>query len=1078
LRIALPLAVSLGAMAPAGWAQETQQGATQQGATQQGATQGAQPTAKPEIQKQAPTTNEPPKQTPPKPRVPLADQPPAAGQPEPGKSKATAALNDYAGQTVVAIEFRGVDEKRLTTLGNNLPQRVGQPLDPAKVRASLRRLYTTGLYNTMELEGEPVTGGVKLIFTGEPRAFVGRVTIVGVKNDRLSSQLQRAAKLNLGEGYSRERAEKGSNLVEDSLRSNGYHRAAVKLEEGFDDNRGLMNVTYVIDLGEQARVGSVDVKGDAGITEKKFRKVAKLKPRSKVTLNTTRNALHNLREQYQKENRLEAKVALNKEDFQPPSNQIDYGFNVDRGPVVVIQVNGARVGKGKLQTLVPVFQEGSVDEDLLNEGSRNLRNHYQERGFFDAQVTHDAPTPASGKETILYTVKLGQRHKVLSVRFAGNKYFDSATIRERLQVLPADILLRYGRYSTGLISNDTDSITALYQSNGFRDVKVTAEITDEGAQLGFTGKLAGIRVVYKIEEGPQSKIGKVEVTGVEKVPLADIKKLMNTQSAQPYSVANLAGDRDTMVTTYLAGGFANAQVEVAQVPEKDDPQVVNITFKVTEGQQVFINSVYVMGLHYTRPSVVNGQMQVKAGEPLNQTALIETQRRLYDLALFNEVDVATEDPNGDLPSKDILLNLTEAKRWDLAYGFGIQAQTGNPNTSCPSVATLIQLGIDPSTYHCSPQGKTGASALVSFDATRINFRGRDETITLHTLYGSLEQAATLIFAAPHWRGYRNLALSISGGYTSNQDVTTFAASTLEGDVQLTQILRRGGNQRPVDTLIYRFSYRRVSVNPQSIQVAADEIPLLSQPARVGGPGGTFIRDTRDDPLNAHRGNFLTVQAFLSSSIFASQADFARFDATQASYHAFGKRRWIIARSTRYGAEVVYGGLGYRTIPLPERLFAGGATSHRGFAINQAGPRDTQTGYPLGGAGAFVNSIELRTPTTQLPLVGNNLSFVLFHDMGNVFQTPAAAFNSAFRWHQPNRGTCSNLAVTGGLCDFNYFSHAVGLGLRYATPIGPIRVDLSDNLNPPVYPILVDPIRGPHVGELSHFNFFFSLGQSF
>ncbi len=326
----------------------------------------------------------------PKPEVPLSSQPPKAGQPSPGiakeatagAQKANTQLADYAGQTVVTIEFRGVDRTRLTTLGEELPQQAGQPLDPAKVRASLRRLYSTGLYDTMELEGEPVAGGVKLIFTGQPRAFIGNVTIMGVRGDRLSSQLQRAAKLQLGEGYSQANAEKGSALVEDSLRINGYHRATVKMEARFDPVRNLMNVTYVVDLGEQARVGTVEVKGDTGMTEKKFRKVGKLKARSKVTQNTTRNALHNVKQQYQKENRLEAKVALNKEDYQPPSNQIDYGFNVDRGPVVVIQVDGARIGKGKLQTLVPVFQEGSVDEDLLNEGSRNLQELLPGAGIF------------------------------------------------------------------------------------------------------------------------------------------------------------------------------------------------------------------------------------------------------------------------------------------------------------------------------------------------------------------------------------------------------------------------------------------------------------------------------------------------------------------------------------------------------------------------------------------------------------------------------------------------------------------------------------------------------------------------
>ena len=113
----------------------------------------------------------------------------------------------------------------------------------------------------------------------------------------------------------------------------------------------------------------------------------------------------------------------------------------------------------------------------------------------------------------------------------------------------------------------------------------------------------------------------------------------------------------------------------------------------------------VSGLHYTRPFVVDHELQVHPGDPLDMSAILESQRRLYDLALFNQVDTAIENPTGDQPRKNVLVDLQEAKRYDFTYGFGLQAQTGNPNQNCPSVATLIQLGIDPLTYHCSPQGK-------------------------------------------------------------------------------------------------------------------------------------------------------------------------------------------------------------------------------------------------------------------------------------------------------------------------------------------------------------------------------------
>jgi outer membrane protein assembly factor BamA len=178
-----------------------------------------------------------------------------------------------------------------------------------------------------------------------------------------------------------------------------------------------------------------------------------------------------------------------------------------------------------------------------------------------------------------------------------------------------------------------------------------------------------------------------------------------------------------------------------------------------------------------------------------------------------------------------------------------------------------------------------------------------------------------------------------------------------------------------------------------------------------------------------------------------------------------------------------------TIPLPERMYAGGATSHRGFGINDAGPRDLTTGYPVGGSGVVVNSFELRMPPPTLPLVGNSVSFVLFHDMGNVFRYPSDMFTSIKNFRQPDEHTCEIVPPKGtppeelidgtGTCNFNYYSHAVGLGLRYKTPVGPIRVDFSWNLNPPVYPVFYDyTVNSPYVGRAAHFNFFFSIGQAF
>jgi hypothetical protein len=164
---------------------------------------------------------------------------------------------------------------------------------------------------------------------------------------------------------------------------------------------------------------------------------------------------------------------------------------------------------------------------------------------------------------------------------------------------------------------------------------------------------------------------------------------------------------------------------------------------------------------------------------------------------------------------------------------------------------------------------------VSLDVSRINLRGTQDSLTLHSSYGLLEQVAILTLQNPHLFAAKNFSAAISGGYSNVQDITTFTASTLQGDFRITEKLRRR------DTFIYDFLYRRVSLT--SLQVSADLIPLQSQPVRVGGPGVTWLHDTRSPgPLDAVKGQYSTMQLFLASSKFGSQTDFWKIDGTNST----------------------------------------------------------------------------------------------------------------------------------------------------------------------------------------------------
>ena len=988
---------------------------------------------------------------------------------------------------VRSIAFEGVTAERLTPLPDHLAQAIGVPLSQQSLAQSLRQLYATGLFETIDVEGQREGDGVALVFKGTPRMFIGTVSVDGAKGATINTQLQYASRLASGTRFTQARLDRALKQMRQALADNGFHEPVISHVLTPQPQEQLVNIAFHVVSGPRARVDGVEVTGDAGMSAEDFREYAHLRSGSVIDHDTANRALAGVLKHYQKQDRLEAEIKLESQTYMPDTDKTHFRFSANRGPVVKVSVEGANVSGDRLKHLIPVFEEGTVDEDLLNEGSRRLRDYFQRQGYFDVKVEHRRQASQAKDVVIVYTVTPGPRRRVVSVAVAGNHYFDSGTLRDLLSVRAANTLDRHGLYSQSLVTADIGALSAVYQNNGFSQVKITPETSLVATKKKpTTRKPAGLAIVYNIDENQQQRVGSVQLDGNNHVEAGKLLPLLNTSPGQLFSPQNLAGDRDALMTDYLSRGFDQAQVSVSQQSEAADPGKMDVTFHITEGQQIFVRKVLLTGLHYTRPDTVARAITLHPGDPLNQSALTQTQRNLYEFALFNEVNTAIQNPNGGEAFKTVLLQTTEARRWALTYGLGFEAQTGTPQNNC---AGYIASGIA-----CSPDGKTGISPRVLFNVTRNNLFGREQSASLQSTYGLLEQQINMLFQNPHFHGNRNFGLTLSGGYANSQDVTTYVASKLEGGMRWTENFNTPGSAlSKANTFIYELDFRRVKVAANSLQVGPTEIPALSAAVRVAGPGVTWVRDTRDAPLDSHRGTYSSFQEFLSSHSFGSEAQFNRIDVSNSSFYSFDKDRLVVARNTRYGQERAYGNPSDELIPLPERMYAGGPTSLRAFSINAAGPRDPYTGFPIGGAGALVNSTELRLPPPTLPWFGDSLSFVVFHDMGNVFTNAGDTWASALRVRQPDRDKCKVLGVPPsgqqtstvqqGECSFSYFAHAAGLGLRYHTPVGPIRLDFSYTLNPPIFPINIDygrsdPTSNPHVGEANHFHFFFSLGQSF
>jgi outer membrane protein assembly complex protein YaeT len=572
----------------------------------------------------------------------------------------------------------------------------------------------------------------------------------------------------------------------------------------------------------------------------------------------------------------------------------------------------------------------------------------------------------------------------------------------------------------------------LYASNGFRDVKVTSKLQDN-----YHGTKNRLAVFLSIQEGPQWFVSELAIEGPSAGDLAVLRSRLASLDGQPFSDLSIAGDRENFLDYYYNRGYINATFDYYVTPAAQ-PDHVNLRYVLRPGPRKYVRDVLISGLEITRPKVVSNRIELKKGEPLSLTEETDSERRLYELGIFARVNTAIQNPGGDEDEKYVQYDIDEARHYSLNVGVGAQiARIGGGVTSLDN-----------------PAGTTGFAPRLAFGITRINFLGLGQTLGLQTAVSTIEQRAALTYFIPQLASSPNLNLTTTTLLENSNDIRTFTAHRREGSIQFGQRLSRAY------TVQYRFVFRNVTLS--NLKIDQLLVPLLSQPETVGLGEFSIIQDKRDDPTDAHHGIYTTVDLSYAPGFLGSQTHFARGLFRNSTYYQL-RRNLVLARSTQFGVISRTGGR--PSIPLAERLYSGGSTSIRAFPDFQAGPRDLATGFPLGGNAMFINNTELR-----FPLYGENLGGVLFNDAGNVYSSLG---DLSFRFRQRN------------LQDFNYMVESVGFGIRYRTPIGPIRLDLSFSPDAPRFFGLKgteqDYLNGTAVAtvqKINGFQFHFSLGQAF
>ena len=1030
---------------------------------------------------------------------------------------------------IVAIRIVKEDGQVLSDSPLGVAVETGKALDRGKIAESLRALYRTGDYADLRAVTTPVPDGVRLDFVVRENMFFNQVRIQGLPAPPSEASAAAAMQIALGQTYRQAAVNEALERLRETLRDEGLYRAEVSAETVPHPETHQMDIVVHVKPGPRARVGIIQLKNGTEYRDAEILSRLRMKAGSEITSAKLQRGTDRIRKYLVKRGHLSGRAAVSRGDYDAAKNAIPLELEVREGPRVRVTLTGAKFSQGELRKLIPVYQEGAIDADLLEEGKRNLRERLEREGYFDADVnytteTHEVKSSRgevqSMEEIITYTVERGVRHKLIGIEITGNEYFDTELLRSRLQIF-GGAFGSAGRFSRRLVDSDAQSMRTLYQANGFLDARVEQEIEDD-----YKGKQGNLFIRFAVQEGKQTRVASLSIEGNHAFKEDELLGVIGSTPGQPYSDFGVTTDRDNILALYFnegfpgasfsataelvsagpgaqktdAGGSASSSKENGKKEQKEkeskrtieQAEAVRLVYHIHEGPQTRVRRILIGGYQHTRPGVIHREVHIKVKEPLREGDVVESQRRLYNLGVFNRVTIEPQNPNGTNPEKDIAVLVEEAKRYTVGYGGGFEVQR-LASTTNPTGGQI----------QAAPRG--------ILEISKLNLTGRADLLSLKLRGSTIEDRALLGYSIPNTFGDPHFSFQATAYTEKTQDINTFTEMRYEGAVQLTEQLT------PRTTVLYGYTFRKVLVSNLNSHIAPEEIPLFEQPTLVSQVGVTWFRDTRDNPADASKGSFNSAGFSDADTALGSSASFLRFFFQNSTYYPI-KRRFSFARSTRFGFLVPYrdtvslsfppptagectagataSGPLLTIIPLPERFFGGGGTSLRGFALNQAGPRDLCTGFPVGGQAMLVLNQEFRFPM-RLPFVGTSLGGAIFYDGGNVYSRlsrisfrgmlPEPTFvlqNPALPAGPTNVPVCATNCTN----ELNYFAHTIGLGVRYKTPVGPIRIDFGYQLNRPLFVI---PIPCPssatncQVGSLGQqstrlpgFQIFFNLGSTF
>jgi outer membrane protein insertion porin family len=854
----------------------------------------------------------------------------------------------------VSFEETGEDkttEAQFTTLLRSV---LGDRYSLVKVREALESLYNTGKIVSARVEATdvpPESVDLRFVIKRKVQAERVEVNVTDPLGETITEQelLLRVNLLAPGNSVTDASLKSNADLIQTYLRDKGYYSAEVSYKTRPGDRGATVIVTFNVNPHAQARVEKFDILVK-DFDPAKVRKDLTLQTGEPYTREKLQNDLATIRKAMIDLDYLAPRLDEPKTTFDPDKNTVAIELTGEQGAKIHVKVSSDPLKiSDKIQTtLLPIKREGTIDPSAIEEGRRRLRNHFQERGYFFADIhpvcsitppipsdeaniltngTEDlcralSSTELEGHEVeIDYQVDLNRRLRLVDIRLEGTDKIKIPDIASVLETQKANILgfipaFGYGRGYTNveLLEDDRQTVLALMRELGYRDAKVTVRqgVSPEGENLIIT---------FVVNEGLPTRIAAVEVTGNKVFPADRLQQVLPDLVGKNFSRARMRNGNDKLLELYTEEGYFNVKsyFSFTELPQTGtEEKSVKIIYTIeNEGKKVIINRVFLNGNENTKASAIYRAIFLKPGNVLRATEISASEQSLYSTDAFDRVDIEAdlvgEDKDGN-ELRDVTINLEEKAPRILNYGGGFSTDAG-------------------------------ASGFV--DIRHVNLFGGLYQGGARVRVSQRQQLAQIDFLNPRFmrdgKG-RFAPLTITAQYQRDSTVTRFFRSTIDrGTFGIVQRLDPDGNPVDIfgvpagDPTINRFSLiaetqRTIDLKSRTIsffRYRFEDVRLVNiesllisdllrpdSRVRISGPGASLVQDTRKncnrkysllqiiargepaeqcpysstEPTNGH---YLTVDYSLSLEQLGANISFQKFQANYQTYYYFPQLNGLI-----------------------------------------------------------------------------------------------------------------------------------------------------------------------------------------